>query len=125
MIEKHIITVQQQENIQEVLRLLDNSKQIKLLSGKKATVKINHIYLNDDYSVNLKKLSDNPEDNAGFINVNNCEYYIHFGTLANSSINNNKILFPKNMIPEEYKKKDLDYLYLNTNLTLVVDSNQL
>ncbi len=124
MIEKYSATEIQLENIQKIMKMLDNTKDIKFTDGKTVSIEINKAYLNDDYSVNLSELSDNPEDNACFININNCEYYIHFGTLVNSNINNSKIFFPKNMIPEEYKEKNLDYLYLSTNLTLVVNSNK-
>lgn len=121
MIEKYSATTIQLENVQKIMRLLDSSNILSFTDGTIANVEINKAYLRADYSVKLDELSDNPEDNAGFVNINNCAYYIHFGTLINSCIDEHKICFPKNKIPIEYKELNLDYLYLDTDLFLVID----
>lgn len=120
MIEKQTANQEQLAQAKEIMSLLSSTKKIELEDGSKASVEVNKAYLNDDMSISLDELSDNPEDNAGFININDCQYYIHFGTLINSKVEGNKIFFPKNMIPPQYKGKGLDYLYLDKDLILVL-----
>jgi len=120
MIEKYSATEEQLKEVQNILKLLEGSLGFVFENGNQAIVEVNHAYLNDDYSIKLEDLSDNPEDNAGFVNINNCEYYIHFGTLINSRVKNNMIFFPGNKVPIEYRDKGLDYLYLNSDLILFI-----
>ena len=111
-------TQEQLDTAQEIMKRLTEASFFTYENGETITVETNGAYLDEKQRVDLSKLHDDPEQNAGFINVNNCEYYLHFEALINSEINGDKITFLKDRNPTKHKKAE--YLYLQEDLIIIV-----